>query len=1017
MDEKHGSSPEPTEKAGKRLPDADETMDTSSFSSGATGSTGGPPRGSGHEGTDALVPGKTLGPYRIERLLGRGGMGAVYEAVNTETGHRLALKVLLGDFEWSPARRQRFLQEGKLAASISHPNSLYVYGTDEIDAAPVIAMELAVGGTLKDRVEAAGPLPIRDAVEAVLQMLAGLAAAHRAGILHRDVKPANSFVDRDGSVKIGDYGLSLATDDPEATRLTMAGSLMGTPAFASPEQLRGGQADQRTDIYAVGACLYYLLTGRAPFTGADALQIVLATIEQPPSDPRLMRPDIPSGLAELILKCLEKKPVDRFQSCEELQEALADFGAHAPERATLGKRLLAGAIDYGLLSLVSMLVVTPLFPRLLTRQGGSFIGTQIFFALMTLLYPTLTEGLYGATLGKAVMRLRVTDSGARRPGIPRSAIRSLLFWGPCVIAEVMLGLFTNPLDGASTLHPLPVALNLLRTLGWIWVFVPWQRGQFGPGRHDRWTRTGVFQRVAMTSARAQQTAVAVPVSAPGERVHVGPYQVSGDSALLTPGRVVQGIDPGLQRPVWIQICDVDTPATTPARRTLSRAGRLRWLDGRRAADLSWDAYEAVDGTPLLSMGPQAWETVRHWLFDLAQEMPRAGGEDESPHVLALDRVWIGSTGHAILLDFEWNGPNGGSDATPTAPGTAKPPDAQAFLLDVANALRISPPSARQETRPDRLSIASRTPLPLHAREFLNDLSARRFESVDALVEALRGLKDRETRVRRPRIALQLAISTLPAIIVGIFSGIMGAQVMKTTETQHPNLRAAHWCLEKLDAAGTDAEQGGQHLGSNPADSLMERGEALEIMLTGPLRSAIADTGAALPGSGRVVGPKLARRWRTLLAERSQPTAEEITRAQERIGKAMERGTAITAWELGGMTALTLLTLTGLLAIVLALGLRGGILLRVFGIAVVRGDGREVGRVRALSRAAVAWSPVLICWLGALVPSLGFGKLFLDPNRLTFFIPWLLLAGGAIWAVLRPERGPADRVAGTFLVPR
>lgn len=1016
MNENREPPPDPVHRQEKRAPDADETMDTPAFSSGGTTTN------RVEEGAGGLIPGMTLGPYRIERLLGRGGMGAVYEAVNTETGHRLALKVLLGDSGWSPARRERFLQEGKLAASISHPNSLYVYGTDEIDGTPVIAMELAIGGTLKDRVEATGPLPIHDAVEAARQMLAGLAAAHRAGILHRDVKPANSFIDRDGSVKIGDYGLSLATVDPEATRLTMAGSLMGTPAFASPEQLRGGQVDRRTDIYAVGASLYYLLTGRVPFSGTDTLQVVLATLEQAPPDPRGLRPEIPSGLAEVILKCLQKKPADRFQSCEELQEALADFGAQAPEKATHGKRFIAGAIDYALLSLFSMLIVTPLFPRLLTKGAGGLWVTQILFALATLVYPTLTEGLLGATLGKAVLGLRVTDAGARRPGIARSLCRSALFWAPCVIAEVILGFTMKPLDQASNMSPMSITLNILRTFGWIWVFVPWKRGTFGSGRHDRWTQTAVFQRLATPVAQAERPTTTIPPTAPSGIAHVGPYRILDDPSLLKPGRVVRAVDPNLQRPVWILICDADTPAVPPDRRTLSRAGRLRWLNGRRAADLSWDAYEAIDGAPLLSMGPQTWETARHWLNDLAQELPRGAEVVEAPPVLALDRVWIAGTGHAVLLDFAWAGQTAASDATPAATDARDPRAVQGFLYAVAKELQVTPPAVGDQKEPTRRlsrdsTARARTPLPLHASSFLNDIAARRFESIDALAEALRGLQDREARVRRSRIELQLAISVLPAIIFGAFSGIMGAQVMKTTDAQHPNLRAAQWCLKKLDAAESDARKREQSLGASADTSSMKRSEALEIMLAGPLRSAIADTGAALPGSGRVVGPNLAKLWRTVLDERPLPTPEEIARARERVGKAMERTISYRTWELGTLTALALLTVAGVLAVLLALVLRGGMLLRLFGIAVVCGDGREIGRLRALLRSTIAWSPALVFWLGAFLPSIGFGKLFLDPDRITFFIPWVTLAGGAIWAVLRPERGPADRAAGTYLVPR
>src|SRR4051794_34891884 len=142
-------------------------------------------------------PGEDFGAYHLVRRLGQGGMGTVFEAQERDTGRRLALKVLAHSLD-SPTARQRFLREGRLAAQINHPNSVYVFGTEEVEGAPVIAMELVQGGTLQERVRARGPLPVAEAVDAVLQALDGLEAAHAVGVLHRDVKPSNCFVDAEG---------------------------------------------------------------------------------------------------------------------------------------------------------------------------------------------------------------------------------------------------------------------------------------------------------------------------------------------------------------------------------------------------------------------------------------------------------------------------------------------------------------------------------------------------------------------------------------------------------------------------------------------------------------------------------------------------------------------------------------------------------------------------------------------------------------------------------------------------
>ncbi len=213
-------------------------------------------------------PGEQFGHYTIIRALGAGGMGAVYEAEDLESGRRVALKVLSHRLD-SPDARERFFREGRLAASINHPNSVYIFGTEEVGGTPVISMELVSGGTLQDRVRARGPLPVGEAVDCVLQIIEGLEAAQRVGILHRDVKPSNCYVGEDGTVKIGDFGLSISTGVRTEPALTATGAFLGTPAFCSPEQLRGEELNARSDMYSVGATLFYLLTGRTPFDAPE----------------------------------------------------------------------------------------------------------------------------------------------------------------------------------------------------------------------------------------------------------------------------------------------------------------------------------------------------------------------------------------------------------------------------------------------------------------------------------------------------------------------------------------------------------------------------------------------------------------------------------------------------------------------------------------------------------------------------------------------------------------------------
>ena len=298
-------------------------------------------------------PGEQLGHYRIVRLLGEGGMGAVFDAEDLESGRRVALKVLSQTLD-SPEARERFFREGRLAASINHPNSVYVFGTEEIGGTPAIAMELVAGGTLQDRVREHGPLPVGEAVDCVLQIIAGLEAAQRIGILHRDIKPSNCFRDTDGTVKIGDFGLSISTAVRTEPALTATGAFLGTPAFCSPEQLRGDELNVRSDMYSVGATLFYLLTGRTPFEAKNPVQLLATVLEQRAPSPKKFRPAIPQGLAKAVLRCLEKQPGERFKNYYELRQALAPYSSAAPTPATLGLRFLAGVIDLLVLNVVCL---------------------------------------------------------------------------------------------------------------------------------------------------------------------------------------------------------------------------------------------------------------------------------------------------------------------------------------------------------------------------------------------------------------------------------------------------------------------------------------------------------------------------------------------------------------------------------------------------------------------------------------------------------------------------------------
>jgi serine/threonine protein kinase len=194
--------------------------------------------------------------YRMIRWLGSGGMGTVGEAVDENNGRRVAIKRNAESMVSDETYVKRFIREAQLAAQVSHPNVTFIYGAGNENGQPYIAMELMPGNTLADLVNIEGALACSIAVDHVISMIDGLIAVHGQGMIHRDVKPANCFLDSNGSVKIGDFGLSKSTRDKE-TGLTKTGTFMGTPSYAAPEQIRGDEIDGRTDLYSVGAALFF----------------------------------------------------------------------------------------------------------------------------------------------------------------------------------------------------------------------------------------------------------------------------------------------------------------------------------------------------------------------------------------------------------------------------------------------------------------------------------------------------------------------------------------------------------------------------------------------------------------------------------------------------------------------------------------------------------------------------------------------------------------------------------------
>jgi serine/threonine protein kinase len=273
-----------------------------------------------------LPPSARLGRYEVIEFLGEGGMGQVYRARDPDVRREVALKVLRGDAA-SPANVAAMLREARIAGSLNHPNILAVYDVGTEGDVPYLVAELLDGETLRTRLDRGMPA-FRKAVDYGTQVAQALASAHAKGIWHRDVKPANIFLTRDGHVKLLDFGLAKRTE-PESTESmsavkedTHSGRIAGTAGYMSPEQVRGEPIDHRTDIFALGSVLYEMFTGARAFKRPSTIETMNAILNDEPLDPIAVNGALTVGAAAVVRRCLEKDREERFQSARDLVFAL-----------------------------------------------------------------------------------------------------------------------------------------------------------------------------------------------------------------------------------------------------------------------------------------------------------------------------------------------------------------------------------------------------------------------------------------------------------------------------------------------------------------------------------------------------------------------------------------------------------------------------------------------------------------------------------------------------------------------
>jgi serine/threonine protein kinase len=257
-----------------------------------------------------LEPGEVVGSYRVEQLIARGGMSAIYRAADLERDRVVALKVLSSTYARDPTSRGRFTNESQLAAALRHPNILAAHDSGEVGECLFLAMELIGGVDLAHRLSADGPVPPPEAVRILDQIGSALDAAHAAGLVHRDVKPGNILLEGDRAL-LTDFGLAKLLGSSQA--LTMPGRMVGTTEYLSPEQIRGQPVTPQTDVYGLGCVIFETLTATPPFTGSDFV-VMRAHLEQPVPRMAERTPGIPASTDDVVRKAMNKRADERFDS-------------------------------------------------------------------------------------------------------------------------------------------------------------------------------------------------------------------------------------------------------------------------------------------------------------------------------------------------------------------------------------------------------------------------------------------------------------------------------------------------------------------------------------------------------------------------------------------------------------------------------------------------------------------------------------------------------------------------------
>jgi hypothetical protein len=979
----------------------------------------------------AVVTGLTpteVGGYRLLRRLGSGGMGSVFEAEEVGGGRHVAIKLIAPGQELSTDSVERFRREGRLASALSGPRCVFVYAADEDAGRPYIVMELMPGRTLADLVRERGPLPPAEAVEKALDVLDGLNEAHQHGVVHRDVKPSNCFLEADGRVKVGDFGLSksLVAD----VRLTQSGSFLGTPLYASPEQVRSEALGPQSDVYSLAATLYFLLAGQAPFEGGDAAATLARIVSDPPPPLRERMPNIPAGLERAVLRGLERDRSRRWHNLDEFRQALLPFASAGQVAAGPAVRFAAFVADVLCLLVVANVIS---FARIAlglaspaTYTGSTTLdGWLMSFLIWFCCFPG-PEWLWGCTAGKWLLGLRVCRPGdVEPPGLIRSLVRYLVFFAGVSLPAMILvvGQSRGPFEtymasGWRVFRGLLFYPAELFTLGLLFSTMRARNGW--RGLHEFASGTRVIQLASRSRVKARatdvvSTATAVPLDLPAK---IGPFEVTGALRWDDVCRLVLARDGALKRPVILWMRHATDDPLSEARRHCARPTRPRWLASGTHEGWRWDAFPAPEGRPLTEVitnaGSLPWADVRPMLQDLTDELVAAARDGNLPSELTVGQIWLRPGRSAILFDVPLQRVNGADAEADT--------DSSLDLLGRAAVLAL-------EGRPRPGAGRVRALIPRHAAEMMSRLLGghRPFRSANEFRMALAETKDRPVEVTRVRRATHVAV--LSGLL---FFGLCGCMLPNAMLAPYLPL---NWIANSYAASRHELQQMEVGAAANVVAStfnLQPLARPIGLVRL-PVEMAVADQYRAdLDRVGRQLQARVDKSdW---AVRKVHNTFEEIRKQQAALGQSelttprVQPTRSVVSF---ANTVAIVMSLPGLVFwpvawVFWALLFRGGLSYPLMGLALVCRDGRLAGHLRCAWRALIVWAPPAVLLIAAVLLDYSYWSADDRPKQLDWML-WVsiisrytalvLLLAYPVLAICWPKRSVHDWLSGTRLVPR